>query len=489
MMKRNLLIHTFVALAFLFAVQASAQTTKWRDIHKVKKSETIFGIAKTYGVTIPELLNANPEMKKDGYELKAGDWVFVPYAKEGDVKAGEKKVVASSTAKPVTTTPNPSTTIPVTQPVTTTPTQTIAASSLPKTTKPNDGIIRVGVMLPLHNENGDGLRMIEYYRGMLLALNQLNAEGIKTEVSAWNVPIDADIRTTLLKDGVQNLNIVFGPLYSNMVKPLGDYCRSNDIKMVIPFSITGNDVAENSQIFQVYQSPEELNTKAVAAFMERFPNHHPIFINCNDDTSDKAVFTSSLRSKLDAVKRKYNLTNVNTPQQDFAKAFSANQPNVIVLNTAKSPKLNAVFAKLDSLSKTHPGLAISMYGYNEWFMYQKYDLAQFFKYSVYIPTTYYYNAVADRTEAFEKLYFDTYGEAMKADALPRFALTGYDHAMFFIKGLKQYGSQFVGTPAQAGYKPLQTRLNFGRVGQGGYKNKNFQLVHFLPNQTMEAITY
>jgi hypothetical protein len=211
-------------------------------------------------------------------------------------------------------------------------------------------------MLPLHNENGDGLRMIEYYRGMLLALNQLNAEGIKTEVSAWNVPIDADIRTTLLKDGVQNLNIVFGPLYSNMVKPLGDYCRSNDIKMVIPFSITGNDVAENSQIFQVYQSPEELNTKAVAAFMERFPNHHPIFINCNDDTSDKAVFTSSLRSKLDAVKRKYNLTNVNTPQQDFAKAFSANQPNVIVLNTAKSPKLNAVFAKLDSLSKPIPVL-------------------------------------------------------------------------------------------------------------------------------------
>lgn len=91
MMKRNLLIHTFVALAFLFAVQASAQTTKWRDIHKVKKSETIFGIAKTYGVTIPELLNANPEMKKDGYELKAGDWVFVPYAKEGDVKAGRRK--------------------------------------------------------------------------------------------------------------------------------------------------------------------------------------------------------------------------------------------------------------------------------------------------------------------------------------------------------------------------------------------------------------
>ena len=502
-MKKHLLKYAFVTLALIFAVQAGAQTTKWRDIHKVKKSETIFGIAKTYGVSIQELLNANPEMKKEGYELKKGDWVFVPYAKEGDVKADDKtaaKASLSSSGGDTKGSPSASKTTEaplgaVGEALGQKP-PSLAASSLSQTGSAatqvknlNDGVIRVGVMLPLHNENGDGTRMIEYYRGMLLALNQLNTEGIKTEVSAWNVPIDADIRTTLLKDGVNQLDIVFGPLYSNMVKPLGDYCRNNGIKMVIPFSITGNDVAENPQIFQVYQTPEELNTKSVAAFMERFPHHHPIFINCNDEGSDKGVFTSSLRKQLDAAKRTYNLTNVNTPQADFAKAFSVNQPNVIVVNTAKSPKLNQVFAKLDSLTQSRPGLAISMFGYNEWFMYQKYDLAQFFKYGVYIPTTYYYNAVADRTEAFEKLYLETYGEPMKADALPRFALTGYDQTMFFIRGLKQYGSQFVGTAAQAGYKPLQTRLNFGRVGQGGYKNKNFQLVHFLPNQTMEAITY
>ena len=38
--------------------------------HKVKKKETIFGIAKEYGVSIQELINANPEMKEEGYELK-----------------------------------------------------------------------------------------------------------------------------------------------------------------------------------------------------------------------------------------------------------------------------------------------------------------------------------------------------------------------------------------------------------------------------------
>ena len=39
------------------------------------------------------------------------------------------------------------------------------------------------------------------------------------------------------------------------------------------------------------------------------------------------------------------------------------------------------------------------------------------------------------------------------------------------------------------YKPLQTRYNFVRVGQGGYVNDNFQLVHFKTDQTMENLVY
>ena len=81
--------------------------------------------------------------------------------------------------------------------------------------------IRVGVMLPLHNQDGDGKRMVEYYRGILLALNQLKSEGITTDVHAWNVPKGADIRTTLLEPNASKLDVIFGPLYSEQVKPFG----------------------------------------------------------------------------------------------------------------------------------------------------------------------------------------------------------------------------------------------------------------------------
>lgn len=39
-------------------------------MHKVKRSETIFGIARKYGITVSELIKANPEMNDPNYELK-----------------------------------------------------------------------------------------------------------------------------------------------------------------------------------------------------------------------------------------------------------------------------------------------------------------------------------------------------------------------------------------------------------------------------------
>lgn len=40
----------------------SAQTIKWQELYKVKKKDTIYGIAKKYNITIDELISANPAM-------------------------------------------------------------------------------------------------------------------------------------------------------------------------------------------------------------------------------------------------------------------------------------------------------------------------------------------------------------------------------------------------------------------------------------------
>ena len=47
-----------------------AQSNRWRDMHKVKKKETLYSISRDYGITLEELIQANPEMASPDYKLK-----------------------------------------------------------------------------------------------------------------------------------------------------------------------------------------------------------------------------------------------------------------------------------------------------------------------------------------------------------------------------------------------------------------------------------
>ena len=459
-MTKAIIKYLFMLFVAFLCTTAVAQNLKWRDMYQVKKKDTIFGIAKNYGLTVDELINANPEMKVAGYELKKGDYIFIPYPANTDPKAATTKAA---------TTPQP---------------QTVAKTTQSQTTK----TIKVGVVLPLHDVDGDGKRMTEYYRGFLMGCDSLKQQGYSIDVHAWNVPADADIRPTLQDASIRNCDVIFGPLYTKQVKPLSDFCKGAGIKLVIPFSIWGDEVSRNSAIFQVYQSLDELNNASIDAFISRFGNQHPVFIDCNDSTSKKGIFTFGLRNRLNARGVKYSITNLKSNEELFSKAFSRTQPNVVVLNTGRSPELTVAIAKLKALVASNPGVVVSLFGYTEWLMYTRNNLDNFYKFNTHIPSTFYYNPLSAKTQHLENGYRRWFGlETLYA--LPKFALMGYDHAQFFIRGLYKYGKAFNGTKPQNVYTPLQTPLDFKRVGSGGMQNRAFMLVRYTNDKKIELINY
>ena len=452
---RNIIITLLLALPLSALAQSSNQ---WRDIHKVKRHETVFGIARNYDITIDELLDANPEMREKGYELKKGDQIFIPYSKNS------KPAVQSKTEN--------------------TKQKEVAPAG--------PSVVRVGVMLPFLDHSSEGTRMVEYYRGVRAALDTLSKEGIKTEVNLWNINKDSVLTKVLAHNpSIAKQNIILGPLYTSQVHTLAEFCRKNNVALVMPFSIDADDATTNPNVFQIYQSDSQLAGRSIGAFIERFAKtHRPIFVNTNTPQEGKYAFTKALRETLQSRGIKEELTDINTPLREFAKHFSQTQPNVIILNSAAYKPLERLFEKLDSLKKIDPSLIISTYGYNEWFIYQPNLEKDYFKYNVHIPTTYYFSRTSDRVEDFERDYKNRYGQGMNPDCLPRMALLGYDHTMYFVRGMSKYGRSYVGNEKQnTGFKPLQSRLEFKRLGKGGYQNTNFQIIRFKTDGTMDSLTY
>ncbi|MBR1395636.1 MAG: ABC transporter substrate-binding protein [Prevotella sp.] len=452
----------FIAFLMAFVAQtAYCQTQKWREIHKVKKKETIFGIARQYGITIQELVDANPEMNTPGYELKKDSYICIPYPKTQNSSSQTVETPVSVSRQPV---------------------------QAPLKMRVKGTPIRLGVMLPLHDINGDGRRMVEYYRGILMACDSLKRMGISVDVHAWNTPDNEDIAPVLREKAARQCDLIIGPLYSKQMAQLSEFVAENGIRLVIPFSINAPQLATNPNIFQVYQSPGTQNEATIAQFVKRFGGCHPVFIDCNDSTSTKGGFTSGLRRKLEASGIEYSLTNLKSSEANFAKAFSRIKPNVVVLNTGRSPELNVAAAKLNGMTATYPDLKITLFGYTEWLMYTKHQLDNFYKYDAYIPSTFHYTPLTSNTLRFQKKYISNFHQDMM-NSLPRFAITGFDHAMFFLMGIYRFGNDFTGAPGLLGYDAIQTPLRFQRVGSGGHQNNSQVFVHYLPEHRMEVINY
>ena len=182
------------------------------------------------------------------------------------------------------------------------------------------------------------------------------------------------------------------------------------------------------------------------------------------------------------------MTNLNSSLETFAKAFDPNRLNVVVLNTGRSPELNQSIAKLRALRAQQNGLRVVLFGYNEWLMYAPGNVDTFCSFDTCVPTYYYYNDADPRTKRLEADYQKWFHEKPMY-AYPRFFLTGYDHAQFFLRGMAKYGKSFTGIAGQSAYRAYQTPLVFKQVGDKGMQNDNFQLIHFATGGRIESLTY
>lgn len=452
-----------IVLAFAVSI-VSAQTAAIQGQHKVKKKETIFGISRSYNLTVEELIKANPQMSEPGFELKKGMILSIPYPKsvleaqeaERAANAAKAKKVAEEAA--------------------------IAANDV------RNREIRLGVMLPLHNINGDGRRMTEYYRGVLMACDSLKKQGLSINVHAWNTAEDGNINNVLTDPAAAMCDLIIGPLYSKQMDALSKFVQKHDIRLVIPFSINAPQLTTNRNIFQIWQSMNEVSEATISHYVEHFKGYHTVVVDCNDSTSKKGVFTFGLRRQMEINGMEFVVTNLKSSEENFSKAFSRTKPNVVVLNTGRSQELGVAFSKINGLKANSPELDITMFGYSDWLLYTNRYLDYYYSYNTYIPSVFYYNPMTVATQNFERKYRQNFRCDMQ-NTLPRFAITGFDHAYFFLKGLHKYGKTFNGAEGMFGYPPVQTPLKFERYGNGGLRNRTLMFVHYKPDHVTETIKF
>lgn len=443
----------------------AAVQSRCRDMHKVKRKETIYSISKEYGITEAELIEANPELKGKN-KIKKGSFLCIPYP---------TTTANTGNAKPQTI-----------------PTNNELFSENKKEAE-RISTIKAAVILPFLPDaasRSESARMVEYYEGFLMAVDSLKRSGTSIDLYTYNSGANVNsLNDILSKNEMKNMDIIFGPLQQQQIKPLADFAKKNDIRLVIPFTSKDNTVFRNPAIYQINTPQSYLYSEVYDHFVRQFPNANVIFIEANSKTKDKADFIKGLKDELRNRSIPMATLDEDASVEALKSALKAGRENIFIPTSGSNLVLIKCLPQLTLLVRENPEFSIHMFGYPEWQTYTKDHLESFFELDTYFYSSFYTNDLFPAAKNFTRNYRRWYGKDMD-ERYPKYGMLGFDTGYFFLKGLARYGSELENNLQRMDFAPIQTGFKFQRVNNwGGFVNKKVFFVRFTKNYELVKLDF
>ena len=422
-----------------------------KEMHKVKRKETIFSVSREYGISEEELIAANPELKKG---MNKGRLLCIPYPAATTTQPTQKE-------DPYAIPPSNS--------------ELFRES---KETPKKMSTIKAALILPFQEDK----RMVEYYEGFLMAVDSLKRTGTSLDLYVYDSGKEVSTLNAILsKNEMKKMDVIFGPMHQNQIKPLSDFAKKNDIRLVIPFSQKGEEVFNNPAVYQINTPQSYLYSEVYEHFTRQFPNAHVIFIEPISADKEKAEFISGLKQELKNKGISMQTVNENATKETLKAALRNDKENIFIPTSGKNVLLIKVLPQLTLLVRDNTGQNIHLFGYPEWQTYTRDHLESFFELDVYFYSSFYTNTLFPAAVQFTNAYHKWYSKDL-ISKYPNYAMLGFDTGFFFLKGLSRYGSELENNLSNMNLTPIQTGFKFQRVNNwGGFINKKVFFIRFTKN--------
>ena len=432
--------------------------------YTIEKKETMYRLCRKFNISSNELIKLNPELAKG---VKAGMVIKVP------VESTEEVIVNDT---------------PVQETEIRGEKETNALLSTPKEIK-RVNTVKAALLLPFMTSeitpSSATSRFIEYYEGMLLAIDSLRNRGYSIDLSVYDTGSGTKkVKEILKDDALKNANIIIGAVQNDQITPVAEFAQKNNIKYVIPFTSKNDDVLSNACIFQVNTPHSYLYSKAAQAGCDLFADYNIIILDIKDK-EEKTDFIKAFRMEMKqrGIAYKDVTYNGETFATNIESMLSTDKPNVILPTSSSLDALNKIKSPLHMLAETKPEYRLTLFGYPEWQTYTRECLEDFYALNTYIYSNFYADNLSDNVHNFYSLYKNWYSKNL-INTFPKYGMLGFDTGMFFFSAIHDYGSNFENSLNKMYYQSIQTGFNFERVNNwGGFINTSLFIVHYKNNYT------
>lgn len=459
-------------LCSLFFVQAKAQevldypldTINGEEVYlfKVPRSIGLYRVGVTFGVTQDVVIRYNPQLNERG--LHYGETLIIPTGRPVIQESAPVVIETTVTETPVIA--------PVQEPVAEEPEAPVAQE--PAVQEPAEPIIdedafflmdtlakmaqeyvmNLALLLPFESQqtkrSGNAERMLEFYQGALLALNDLKQDGSKYRLRVIDTG-RSERRINELCDSTEldSVEGILGVVYPIQIERMSTWCAQKQIPLLLPFS--SDEQMDNKPFVMQFNSTDSQQADSLCAWIKQ-RDVHCVALEVMD--ADMSNFTRIMRQRMQANDIELDTMTLGDLINDSATyALDTLKENLILLHSTKYQHVRILLPYLDKLSKK--GYKIRIISQYSW-MKEEINLPQVFT-SMFTANS----SLGSYQSAWDSIFYTT-----PSNQAPRYDLLGYD----LMKALVEW------TKGKKETEGLQSYIRWTQMGEGGWQNAEVKVV-------------
>lgn len=336
------------------------------------------------------------------------------------------------------------------------------------------GVPDIAVMLPFEaGSPTSSSNFVDFYKGALLALNDLKADGRSMNVTIYDTAHSAEkVNETVSSSDFLDTDLIIGPVYEDEMGPAVQFAEGYGLPIVSPLA-----TVRELDSPMLYQMAPDSSTKYDKLRAILADGKNIILVSSGGD--DDKEFESEITAQLTGTN--YGRFTIGG-SGDFARLIDWNRENVFVVLAATELNVDKALASISSAynnasARLSRRADIRVVGSSRWAGYNSMSIDKnlFFKLNVCFVTSYYIDRSNVATAHFEGCYLEQYG-----DFPSRSSYRGYDAVKLFAGALFEPGMSFEDKLRQVDSQtPLQIPYRFVQVGgHSRHVNDQWVLVSF-----------
>lgn len=332
---------------------------------------------------------------------------------------------------------------------------------------------------------------LEFYEGVLSALEKLKQEGVSLQVQVYDTENDPDVVEQILQTPqLKAAHVILGPVYNRELKPVAAFAKKHKIYHISPLSPSG-EVAEKNPYYLIANPSIEAQCAAIYKYIARSYGKKRIITVCGNKPNETTLANLFYHfgNPADAANPDFTgyipvsqITYTFQQAADLESYLSPTDDNMVVATSFDPLLIHDLSSKLNTLRSKY---RITLFGMPNWLNMEIIDYGYMANLNLHLSLPFFQAKNDADNIAFRHYYFYTY--KMQPS---EYACRGYDLMLWLGRALKNNGRNFAQSPNEVNPKGLYTRFVFEPASANQYNSsaKSFTL-DFLENKFVNIVHY